>query len=344
MNSNGGRTMWRSMKCIKFVVVSFLCLGVASAGAEDKPKTESSQDLPKITPLVKGKGYFIHLIQHGGLIGAREFLLVHTSRDSGEMKGLIGSAHARLPMGSGGQYYVSRFAGITSDAERLYVVMWNAPAVSVDPDVFSNDQRLQSPMPVAVVYQLIVFRLEDGKRLMDLSLNEGKLPQFQPNSNFGKGPTESARQRRFLFRHHLRVQGRQAGEPEGGETVIEKVEGSMSKITLYQQERKDGGLRMGLECDGETLLHNFQEGSPDYDPVLLWCINIRCDKKCPNCGQPRKHVNGFRAGLGCCKMPYTRASRSFRVASTWISNQGNGFTPRHQKVGEFAWSCQPCAG
>jgi len=55
----------------------------------------------------------------------------------------------------------------------------------------------------------------------------------------------------------------------------------MTEITFYRQVRRDGGIRMGLEADGESLIEDFQEGNPDLqdDPLasaLEWYVDVRC--------------------------------------------------------------------
>jgi hypothetical protein len=62
----------------------------------------------------------------------------------------------------------------------------------------------------------------------------------------------------------------------------------MVEITFYQQERKDGGMRMGLQCNGETLLHHYCEGSDDYDPALLWYVDVRCTGNCQGPSTPEE--------------------------------------------------------
>lgn len=51
----------------------------------------------------------------------------------------------------------------------------------------------------------------------------------------------------------------------------------MSTLTFFKQTRADGGIRTGINVDGETLLHRFQRGSEQDDPVLQWYIDVRCE-------------------------------------------------------------------
>jgi hypothetical protein len=53
----------------------------------------------------------------------------------------------------------------------------------------------------------------------------------------------------------------------------------MGKLTFYRQVRADGGIRMGLDVDDDSLAHHFEPGPDDDDPRLLWFIDIRCQGK-----------------------------------------------------------------
>ena len=52
----------------------------------------------------------------------------------------------------------------------------------------------------------------------------------------------------------------------------------MSKITFYRQKRRDGGIRTGVEINGETEL-GLEEGftGDELDPVLVWFVDLRCE-------------------------------------------------------------------
>jgi hypothetical protein len=54
----------------------------------------------------------------------------------------------------------------------------------------------------------------------------------------------------------------------------------MTKITFYHQKRRDGGIRTGIEINGETEL-GLEEGftREEEDPVLLWFVDLRCEGK-----------------------------------------------------------------
>ena len=48
----------------------------------------------------------------------------------------------------------------------------------------------------------------------------------------------------------------------------------MSQITFFRQARADGGIRTGVELDGNLLLHRLDEGAADDDPGLIWFIDV----------------------------------------------------------------------
>lgn len=50
----------------------------------------------------------------------------------------------------------------------------------------------------------------------------------------------------------------------------------MHSLTFYRQGRADGGIRTGIELDGDTVFGQFEEGGPEPDPVLLWYVDLRC--------------------------------------------------------------------
>jgi hypothetical protein len=55
----------------------------------------------------------------------------------------------------------------------------------------------------------------------------------------------------------------------------------MRELSFYRQKRSDGGVRTGIELDGETILGIFDEGPPDEQDnpmgsALLWYVDVRC--------------------------------------------------------------------
>jgi hypothetical protein len=59
----------------------------------------------------------------------------------------------------------------------------------------------------------------------------------------------------------------------------------MPKLVFYRQERVDGGVRTGVDRNGECILHRFDPGA-DEDPVLLWYVDLRFEAKAvPNDAQ-----------------------------------------------------------
>jgi hypothetical protein len=53
----------------------------------------------------------------------------------------------------------------------------------------------------------------------------------------------------------------------------------MTTITFYRQARRDGGIRTGIEIDGNTLLSRFDEGGSDPDPAIVWYVDVKCRGK-----------------------------------------------------------------
>lgn len=52
---------------------------------------------------------------------------------------------------------------------------------------------------------------------------------------------------------------------------------AVPELTFYRQARVDGGMRSGIELDGNTIYGRFDEGNPEYDPTLLWYVDLRCE-------------------------------------------------------------------
>ncbi len=48
----------------------------------------------------------------------------------------------------------------------------------------------------------------------------------------------------------------------------------MYKISFYRQGRRDGGVRVGIEVDGETILARFEKGGEEEDPILSWFLDV----------------------------------------------------------------------
>ena len=48
----------------------------------------------------------------------------------------------------------------------------------------------------------------------------------------------------------------------------------MTEIAFFRHERVDRAIRMGLEIDNHTVLHDFQSGDDDDDPSLLWYVDV----------------------------------------------------------------------
>jgi hypothetical protein len=50
----------------------------------------------------------------------------------------------------------------------------------------------------------------------------------------------------------------------------------MKSLTFYHQKRKDGGVRTGVELDGERVLEQFKPGRGAPDSALEWFVDVRC--------------------------------------------------------------------
>lgn len=50
----------------------------------------------------------------------------------------------------------------------------------------------------------------------------------------------------------------------------------MKSLTFYHQKRKDGGVRTGVELDGERILEQFKPGRGAPDSALEWFVDVRC--------------------------------------------------------------------
>ena len=51
----------------------------------------------------------------------------------------------------------------------------------------------------------------------------------------------------------------------------------MSQIVFYRQERYDGGVRAGIEVNGERVWHTFTPGALDSNPALLWYVDLNVE-------------------------------------------------------------------
>ena len=51
----------------------------------------------------------------------------------------------------------------------------------------------------------------------------------------------------------------------------------MTMLSCFKQVRVDGGTRLGIDVDGETVLGRFDPGPAESDPILAWYVDIRCE-------------------------------------------------------------------
>jgi len=50
----------------------------------------------------------------------------------------------------------------------------------------------------------------------------------------------------------------------------------MKTLNFYHQKRKDGGLRTGVEFNGDRVLELFKTGRMRMDSALEWFVDLRC--------------------------------------------------------------------
>jgi hypothetical protein len=48
----------------------------------------------------------------------------------------------------------------------------------------------------------------------------------------------------------------------------------MPEISFYRQARVDGGIRTGVDVDETTVLESYEADSEDFDPALLWYVDL----------------------------------------------------------------------
>lgn len=56
----------------------------------------------------------------------------------------------------------------------------------------------------------------------------------------------------------------------------------MTEIAFFINARQDGGLRTGIDVNGETIWHHFIPGPEDADPALLWWVDVTCKGDLPS--------------------------------------------------------------
>jgi hypothetical protein len=161
-----------------------LAVTLYNAGAPVPRLTEEKANGPKL--VVKGKDYFLHALPPepaqprwmrgvGGRVDAnsRGLVLLHTSLTTGKMKVLATGGTSVNPFlgqtgSTSGQVYRVRIAGVATDKERVYVLLWKD---------FTPKK-----------YHLEVFRAADGVLIRSLDLEGDKLPKETPKETPEKGP------------------------------------------------------------------------------------------------------------------------------------------------------------
>ncbi len=51
----------------------------------------------------------------------------------------------------------------------------------------------------------------------------------------------------------------------------------MAKIVFYKQVRDDGGIHTGIEVNGVTCFDLFEIEGEEYDPALIWYVEVYCE-------------------------------------------------------------------
>lgn len=70
----------------------------------------------------------------------------------------------------------------------------------------------------------------------------------------------------------------------------------LSDLSCYRQQRRDGGVRTGVEARGDTVFHQFEGEAEDANPVLDWWVDVRCfGRKLP---QDPEEVRSWLLGHG----------------------------------------------
>jgi hypothetical protein len=50
----------------------------------------------------------------------------------------------------------------------------------------------------------------------------------------------------------------------------------MKTLNFYHQKRRDGGIRTGVDLDGDPVLEAFKPGCGPVDSALEWFVDVRC--------------------------------------------------------------------
>jgi len=105
------------------------------------------------------------------------------------------------------------------------------------------------------------------------------------------------------------------------------------KINFYVQARVDGGRRSGIEVDGETVLGRFEEGSGEFDPALLWYVDVRCKGGLPS--EPGKARNWLLAQSELLVLEFKKLGDELQVgldAGLWPLQRKVEGAPRDAEI------------
>jgi len=88
----------------------------------------------------------------------------------------------------------------------------------------------------------------------------------------------------------------------------------MAKLMFYRQKRYDGGIRMGVDLNGEEIAHHFEEGSAERDPALIWYADLRCEGPgLPN--DPDDAMDWLLAHSPSIRVGFARFAEKLRVGA-----------------------------
>ncbi len=170
--------------CSFTLVAAALALLAAPARASQPP-----DELARPVLVSKGKEHFVHALEMSPLrspslverIVARGWGLVHTNRESGEMKHLIRPTGTVCINTRRISYRQTRIVGVVADAHRLYVLRWHSDRIFDKP-----------PAPDAALaggfYDLSVFWLADDGLIQMRHVQGKRRPKTAPPPKLAPGP------------------------------------------------------------------------------------------------------------------------------------------------------------
>lgn len=108
----------------------------------------------------------------------------------------------------------------------------------------------------------------------------------------------------------------------------------MPKLIFYRQLRADGGVRTGVDVDGDTVYGIFEEGESDDNPRLRRFVDLRCNgERLPRTGRGARkwlleHGGAITTGIEHCADEVSAGIDPDVLSYTW-----SGFEHLAQGVG-----------